>query len=226
MVPLVCRAWIAARRTPLEGSRRARPASDGRPAWRPDGRRPAGPARPGLVRRRRLRRAVRDRLGAEPAARRLPRGPRGHAGRRAARRHAPAPGDGRGDGRGRRLVRSDRGRAGLERVRPPRRRGAHPESRGLGRPRPPRVPATLRAGDAALDRGRARRRLRRVRARRSSSGCAARSTVRPRRPGPGGTVVVVSSGGPIATACASLADPDGTDPATFARPVARFNTVS
>ena len=69
MVPLVCRAWIAARRTPLEGldglDRRG-----ARPAWRPDGRRPAGPARAGVVRRRRLRRAVRDRLGAEPAARR------------------------------------------------------------------------------------------------------------------------------------------------------------
>ena len=43
--------------------------------------------------------------------------------------------------------------------------------------------------------------------------------------GPGGTVAVVSSGGPIAAACATLVDPDGTDPATFARTWARFNTV-
>ncbi len=43
--------------------------------------------------------------------------------------------------------------------------------------------------------------------------------------GPGGTVVVVSSGGPIAAACAALVDPDGDDPATYARLWARFNTV-
>ncbi len=43
--------------------------------------------------------------------------------------------------------------------------------------------------------------------------------------GPGGTVVVVSSGGPIAVACAALVDPDGADPATHARLWSRFNTV-
>jgi broad specificity phosphatase PhoE len=43
--------------------------------------------------------------------------------------------------------------------------------------------------------------------------------------GPGGTVVVVSSGGPIAAACAALVDPDADDPATYARLWARFNTV-
>lgn len=43
--------------------------------------------------------------------------------------------------------------------------------------------------------------------------------------GPGGTVVVVSSGGPVAAACAALVDPDGDDPATFARIWNRFNTV-
>jgi broad specificity phosphatase PhoE len=43
--------------------------------------------------------------------------------------------------------------------------------------------------------------------------------------GPGGTVVVVSSGGPIAVACAALVDPDGEDPATYARIWSRFNTV-
>lgn len=43
--------------------------------------------------------------------------------------------------------------------------------------------------------------------------------------GPGGTVVVVSSGGPIAAACAALVDPDGEDPATYARLWSRFNTV-
>jgi broad specificity phosphatase PhoE len=43
--------------------------------------------------------------------------------------------------------------------------------------------------------------------------------------GPGGTVVVVSSGGPIAVACAALVDPDGDDPATYARLWSRFNTV-
>ena len=42
--------------------------------------------------------------------------------------------------------------------------------------------------------------------------------------GPGGTVVVVSSGGPIAAACASLVDPDG-DPSTHARIWGRLNTV-
>ena len=44
--------------------------------------------------------------------------------------------------------------------------------------------------------------------------------------GPGGTVVVVSSGGPIAAACAALVDPTGADPATLARLWARFNTVT
>ena len=44
--------------------------------------------------------------------------------------------------------------------------------------------------------------------------------------GPGGTVVVVSSGGPIAVACAALVDPDGEDPAALARLWARFNTVT
>jgi broad specificity phosphatase PhoE len=44
--------------------------------------------------------------------------------------------------------------------------------------------------------------------------------------GPGGTVVVVSSGGPIAVACAALVDPAGEDPATLARLWARFNTVT
>jgi broad specificity phosphatase PhoE len=43
--------------------------------------------------------------------------------------------------------------------------------------------------------------------------------------GPGGTVVVVSSGGPIALACARLVHPDGGDPATLAALWARFNTV-
>lgn len=43
--------------------------------------------------------------------------------------------------------------------------------------------------------------------------------------GPGGTLVVVSSGGPIAAACAALVDPEGEDPATYARLWARFNTV-
>jgi broad specificity phosphatase PhoE len=43
--------------------------------------------------------------------------------------------------------------------------------------------------------------------------------------GQGRTAVVVSSGGPIAAACASLVDPDGEDPATLARLWARFNTV-
>ena len=44
--------------------------------------------------------------------------------------------------------------------------------------------------------------------------------------GPGGTVLVVSSGGPIAAACAALVDPAGEDPAAFARLWARFNTVT
>jgi broad specificity phosphatase PhoE len=44
--------------------------------------------------------------------------------------------------------------------------------------------------------------------------------------GPGGTVVVVSSGGPIAAACAELVDPDGDDPAVYARLWNRFNTVT
>jgi broad specificity phosphatase PhoE len=43
--------------------------------------------------------------------------------------------------------------------------------------------------------------------------------------GPGGTVVVVSSGGPIAVACATLVDPDGADPAVAGRLWHRFNTV-
>ena len=43
--------------------------------------------------------------------------------------------------------------------------------------------------------------------------------------GPGGTVAVVSSGGPIAAACAALVDPTGEDAAAFARIWSRFNTV-
>ena len=42
--------------------------------------------------------------------------------------------------------------------------------------------------------------------------------------GPGGTALVVSSGGPIAVACAALVDPDG-DASTTARLWSRFNTV-
>ena len=45
------------------------------------------------------------------------------------------------------------------------------------------------------------------------------------RAGPGGTVVVVSSGGPIATACASLVAPEGDDPAVLVGLWRRFNTV-
>jgi len=44
--------------------------------------------------------------------------------------------------------------------------------------------------------------------------------------GPGGTVVAVSSGGPIAAACAALVDPAAEDPATLARIWSRFNTVT
>ena len=43
--------------------------------------------------------------------------------------------------------------------------------------------------------------------------------------GPGGTTVVVSSGGPIAAVCAALVDPEADD-ATFARLWSRFNTVT
>jgi broad specificity phosphatase PhoE len=42
--------------------------------------------------------------------------------------------------------------------------------------------------------------------------------------GPGGTAVVVTSGGPIAAVCAALVDPTA-DAATFARLWGRFNTV-
>lgn len=45
------------------------------------------------------------------------------------------------------------------------------------------------------------------------------------RAGPGGTVVVVSSGGPVATAAASLVAPEERDPAVLAALWARFNTV-
>jgi hypothetical protein len=38
-------------------------------------------------------------------------------------------------------------------------------------------------------------------------------------------VAVVSSGGPIAAACAALVDPTGEDAAAFARIWSRFNTV-
>lgn len=43
--------------------------------------------------------------------------------------------------------------------------------------------------------------------------------------GPGGTVVVVSSGGPVATASASLVAPSEHDPAVLAELWQRFNTV-
>lgn len=45
------------------------------------------------------------------------------------------------------------------------------------------------------------------------------------RAGPGDTVVVVSSGGPIAAVCAALVDPTGEDPGTIARMWNRLNTV-
>jgi broad specificity phosphatase PhoE len=44
------------------------------------------------------------------------------------------------------------------------------------------------------------------------------------RAGPGGTAVVVTSGGPIAAACAALVHPDADD-ATFGRLWSRFNTT-
>jgi len=43
--------------------------------------------------------------------------------------------------------------------------------------------------------------------------------------GPGGTVVVVSSGGPIAVSCSALMDPEAEDPAVAGRLWHRFNTV-
>ena len=43
--------------------------------------------------------------------------------------------------------------------------------------------------------------------------------------GPGGTVVVVSSGGPVATACGSLVAPDQDDPEVVWGLWGRFNTV-
>ena len=45
------------------------------------------------------------------------------------------------------------------------------------------------------------------------------------RAGPGGTTVVVSSGGPIATACGSLVAPGSDDPALLWALWGRFNTV-
>ena len=61
------------------------------------------------------------------------------------------------------------------------------------------------------------------RGRRSAPGCR-RDGPRVRAGRPGGTVVVVTSGGPIAAVCAALVDPDA-DPATFARLWSRFNTT-
>ena len=46
-----------------------------------------------------------------------------------------------------------------------------------------------------------------------------------RQAGPGAAVVVVSSGGPIAAACAQLVDAGGEDLASYARAWNRFNTV-
>ena len=102
----------------------------------PDGGRAAGPARAGVVRCRRLRRAERDRGRAERAARGM-RSPRPGSSRRPSctgrcvasatppRRWSRAPA-------GRWTLGA---RRGLERVRPPRRRGARP--RGARRRRPP-----------------------------------------------------------------------------------------
>ena len=190
------------------------------------GRRAAGPARPGVVRRRRLRRALRDRLGAEPAARRLPRRARGDPDVGAARRHAPAPRDRRG--------RWSRAPAGRRRSRPTRAGTSSTTSASSRRTRdlpprprarPPRVPAGLRAGHRSAGR----------------PGSTTPTTPSPTpafrarvaaalaracdRAGPGGTVVVVSSGGPIATACASLVAPEEDDPAVLAGLWRRFNTV-
>ena len=85
-----CRGLVSTGSTGT-GSTRGRPArAAGRPARAPpagppDGRRPPGPPRPGVLRVRRLRRALRDRLGAEPAARRLAGRAQGGPRRRAAR---------------------------------------------------------------------------------------------------------------------------------------------
>ena len=155
--------------------------------------------------------------------------------RGAARRHAPAPRDRRGDGRRRWLGHGHRGRRRLERVRPPRRRGGVAPI-GSG----PDLPAD-RQPDRDLDR-RAFQRVFELAITRWTGGeydgeyaesyaaFVARVRVALDRAceaaGPGGTVVVVTSGGPIAAACAALVDPTGEDPATLARLWARFNTVT
>ena len=133
---------------------------------------------------------VRDRAGAEPAAR-VPGWPRGgvtpDAG--AARRDAPAP----RDRRRRWLERRRLGRADVEVdagwnefdhlgvvARCPR----SPAAAAPTRARPPRLPAALRAGHRPLDRRRARRRLRRVVAGVRGPGRVPRWTAPARRDGP------------------------------------------
>ena len=179
----------------------------------PDGDGAAGPARAGVVRGRRLRRAQRDRRRAEQAA-------RGVAARR--RRSSPTAllhgamrrqrDTATRHGRGRRLVGGPRARRGLERVRPPRRRG--PRAR-RPRPMPPRSTSTDRASfQRAFEEATAR----------WTGGehddeydeswpafvaRAAAALDRACAPATACTVVV-SSGGPIAVACAVLVDPDAT----------------
>ena len=170
----------------------------------------AGPARPGVVRCRRLRRAQRDRGRAEQAAR--ARGwPRRASSRRAllhgAMRRQRDTATAMVDGAGWSV---DAGaRRGLERVRPPRRRGPRPRAAAM----PPAELTDRRAFQRAFERPPARWSggehddeydeswpafVARV------AGALDRACARD------GVTVVVASGGPIAVACASLVDPDAT----------------
>ena len=195
------------------GVRPLRPGrADRRPpprrAHRAAGRRepdPPGPARPGLVRRRRLRRAVPARRGAVAGARR-------GAGCARRRPDVLVAGDdaaARPDrGRGARRRRLDGGRRGRRRAGTSsttcRCSPCTPARRPRGRVARGRLPALVRGGDAALDVGGARRRVRRdlrgLHGRGSTPRSARPRTARPAAAPPW----CFTAAGPMAWAAASL----------------------
>ena len=176
-----------------------------RSAEKPDGDGAAGPARTGVVRCRRLRRAQRDRGRPEQAPGRVAGRGGGRAERPDPRRDASPARHRLGDGRGGRLVGGARRstRAGTS--------STTSVSWPAGSPRPP-------GWTVAPSRRRSSRRPHGGPAASTTTSTTSRGRRSWRAPRPvsaracarDGLTVVVSSGGPIAVACASLVDPDAT----------------
>ena len=167
----------------------------------PDGSGAAGPARPGVLGRRRLRRALGDRVGAVAPARPGARRTRGR------RRPSSSTARCAGTARPPRLPGSPSratGRPRLGRVRPPRdaRRRAVARSRAARRPARSSRPGSRRPPTAGPVASTTRATTRR--STRSATGSRPRCVVRRRRRG-SGTAVVLTSGGPTSWAVATPA---------------------